>query len=147
MKVATGERYRISNFRWGRRKPIIAAPSVEMLLARLRCEWKKIPITTSDKKSSATARVNKNNRTEGLTRLPNKLKAPIASATSVGIATAQPCECVLAARNIRAGNTIPLRAHNEGSIASFAWVRPSRISRPINTKKMKVSNSESTNES
>ena len=68
--------------------PIVAAPNVYIALARSSLLRKKIPIITRDKKSSATARVSRNSLTDGLTLFPRKLSAPIAKATSVGIATA-----------------------------------------------------------
>jgi hypothetical protein len=101
-------------------------------------------MTTREKKSSATARVRRKSRTAGFTRLPKILKAPIASATSVGIETAQAREPGTKRVKIRAGRSIPPRAEIAGRIASLGRCSPSLISRPINTKKMKVKISEST---
>ena len=55
----------------------------------------------------------------GFIRLPKMLKAPTASATSVGIATAQADECVPNRSKIRAGNTMPDKAQSIGRITAF----------------------------
>jgi len=145
-KVATGERYLISFVRNGNKNPIVAAPKVYIALARSSLLRKKIPITTRDKKSSATARVSRNSLTDGLTRFPRKLNAPIANATSVGIATAHALAPVCRAIKMIAGKTIPESAQSPGSMISFGLLSPSRISRPIKTKKVKVNMWESTSQ-
>ena len=95
-------------------------------------------MTTSERKSSATASVRRNNLTDGFTRLPRILSAPIASATSVGIATAQALAPVCSAININAGTIMPESAHKLGRIISLGLFRPSRISSPMRIKKAKV---------
>jgi hypothetical protein len=76
--------------------------------------------------------------------LPKILRAPIASATSVGIETAHACEPGTKKVKIRAGRSIPPSAEIAGRSASLGRCSPSRISRPINIKKIKVRISEST---
>ena len=67
----------------------------------------------------------------------------MARATSVGIATAQAFDPVLSPTKISAGTIIPASAQSPGSTTSFGRWRPSRISRPISTKNMKVRTFES----
>ena len=130
--------------RKGNESPTTAAPKVYIAFARSSLLWKKIPITTNEKKSSATASVSRNSLTDGLTLFPRKLSAPIANVTSVGIATAQALAPVCRAIKIIAGKTIPESAQRPGSNISFGLFSPSRISRPINIKKVNVNRLEST---
>ena len=97
-----------------------------------------MPITTSEKKSSAIARVRRKNLTSGLIRFPRSESAPTASATSVGMETAQAGEFGFRAIKIIAGRSIPPSAQIPGKIASLGFSSPCRISSPIRRKKIKV---------
>jgi len=115
-----------------------------MALERCKSFSKKIAITISEKKSSATARVIRNSLIDGFIRFPRIESAPIASATSVGMAIAQELEPGLSDIKIIAGANIPNAAHRAGKTNSLGLFRPCLISSPISVKKAKVKTFEST---